>query len=181
MSISRQENTPCKKSNGFTLVELLVTIVIVGILASMATSAFDEYKRRANDAVAISALRNMITSFNVYLSDVGSMKNDPDININAFYSFGMGVNGVANIAPNIPNAQAKLLPGYIHPKNVGVFMNFTTEFYLAYASHCKGSLGAAGFYGEGNTVPRSFYLGSNTQLYSNFNGMNMAFDGSSCL
>ena len=57
------------KEKGFTLIELLVSVAIVGILASIAIPAFSDYKRKAYDAVAISNLKNMITSVEGYLVD----------------------------------------------------------------------------------------------------------------
>ena len=48
-------------SNGFTLVELLVVVVVVGILATIALSAFLDQRRKGWDAAVESDLRNAAT------------------------------------------------------------------------------------------------------------------------
>ena len=69
---------------GFTLVELLVSVAIVGILASIAIPAFSDYKRRAYDAHAISNITSMRTTMEAYLVDnvfaisVSSCRGDGD-------------------------------------------------------------------------------------------------------
>lgn len=60
---------------GFTLLELLVTVAIVGILAAIALPAFLQYRERAWDAVAESDLRNSITAQEAFFVDNESYRS----------------------------------------------------------------------------------------------------------
>lgn len=41
-------NSPYRSQNGFTLIELMVTVVIIGILASIAFPSYQEFVKRGN-------------------------------------------------------------------------------------------------------------------------------------
>jgi prepilin-type N-terminal cleavage/methylation domain-containing protein len=56
---------------GYTLLELLVTVGIVMILAASAVQAFDSYRKRAYEAVAIRYMRNWPPAQELYLLDQG--------------------------------------------------------------------------------------------------------------
>jgi prepilin-type N-terminal cleavage/methylation domain-containing protein len=57
------------RKNGFTFVELLIVIVIIGILASIAIPKFGNSKERAYIATMKADLRHLATSQESYLYD----------------------------------------------------------------------------------------------------------------
>jgi prepilin-type N-terminal cleavage/methylation domain-containing protein len=54
---------------GFTLIELMIVIAIIGILAAIAIPQFTNYKRRAANSASMSDLKNMATAQEVYHTD----------------------------------------------------------------------------------------------------------------
>jgi type IV pilus assembly protein PilA len=58
-----------KSSQGFTLVELMIVVVIVGILALIAIPRFSNTVQKSADAAAITDLRNAMSAQESYLVD----------------------------------------------------------------------------------------------------------------
>jgi prepilin-type N-terminal cleavage/methylation domain-containing protein len=56
---------------GFTLVELLVVVAIIGMLASLSIVALGSARTKARDAARVASVKNIQTALELYYSDTG--------------------------------------------------------------------------------------------------------------
>ena len=101
--------------NGFTLLELLVSVTVVGILASIAVPQYKIYKAKAYDSVAVSDLHSVVLAEESYF-----------IENNAYLS--------------CKDADCASLPGISNlSKGVHLEVDATESAYVITASHKNGS------------------------------------------
>lgn len=91
-----------KYNKGFTLVELMITVVIVGILASVAIPAYTQYTVRAKRAAAESFIMSVANKQEQYILDarqyattLALLSMTPPADVSAHYSITITTNMTA--------------------------------------------------------------------------------------
>jgi len=76
-----------RKNEGFTLIELMIVIAIIGILAAIAIPQFSAYRTRSYNSAAEADLRNAATAQEAYYVDNQTYKPDPNALLGSTYGF----------------------------------------------------------------------------------------------
>jgi type IV pilus assembly protein PilE len=135
-----------KKNSGFTLIEVLIVVAILGILMSIAVPAYTEYIVRAHRATAQQFLLDVAQRQEQYLLD----------NRQYATALGAGAGGLGMVVP------ADVSPYYNNPDFTGVNNAATPPAFLLFMSPKAGKMSA-----DGNLV-----INNATQKWRDTNGDN---------
>lgn len=69
-----------KRDQGFTIVELLIVIVVIGILALLVITTYSGIQSKARDAKRQSDLKSLQTQIEAFFSQNGYYPSQPDLN-----------------------------------------------------------------------------------------------------
>jgi len=71
--------TYSRNESGFTLLELLITVAIIGVLASIAIPSYQDYLKRARMTELAQQFGHMKSILNIYAQEVGAYPDDTHI------------------------------------------------------------------------------------------------------
>lgn len=150
-----------RNSSGFTIVELLVVIVVIGILAAITIVAYNGIQERARKANLISAVKAYNTNLNLYYVDNGKYPTtstyclgtgytdrtgdgNPDCrwgsgNVNPNAAFDTALNKYMQGTPKvgdyvIPNGSANVAGIYFMNDNLGMLDGKPQKNWLVYGT-----------------------------------------------
>jgi type IV pilus assembly protein PilA len=101
-----------KDQKGFTLIELMIVIAIIGILAAIAIPQFNAYRKRSYNSSAVADLRNAATAQEAYFVDESTYCGTTGTLISATYGLYLSDKVVFNITSH--NASSYVMTSY-HP------------------------------------------------------------------
>ncbi|PAS20118.1 pilin [Vibrio cholerae] len=81
-----------KQQQGFTLIELMIVVAIIGVLSAIAVPAYKDYVTKSEVASAVASLKSIITPAELHYQEYGAFPNDST----ELERVGVGSNAVKN-------------------------------------------------------------------------------------
>lgn len=128
-----------KKQSGFTIVELIIVIVVIGILALITITAFSGVTQRARNTERQADIKAIYSSLEYYATNNGGYPSQADL-VNAAWRTGNNMKGLDVEALRDPSQASGGVPaaGTAAPTAVGAYV------YSATPTSCVSPTVAAG-------------------------------------
>ena len=134
-----------KKQKGFTLIELMIVVAIIGVLSAIAVPAYKDYVKKSEGATALATMKSLITSAELWYQESGSFKaNDKDDILN-----NLGVDATTSPLGTISIEENKLIFTFGDKSAVDTGTTITYERNSSTGWKCNVSLEAI----ETNSCP----------------------------
>ncbi|PKF79250.1 pilus assembly protein PilA [Vibrio sp. vnigr-6D03] len=63
-----------KKQQGFTLIELMIVVAIIGVLSAIAVPAYQDYVKKSEAASAMATMKSILTPAELWYQEAGGFK-----------------------------------------------------------------------------------------------------------
>lgn len=68
-----------KKQKGFTLIELMIVVAIIGVLSAVAIPAYKDYVKKSEVASAVATMKSLITPAELYYQENGDITTSTNL------------------------------------------------------------------------------------------------------
>ncbi|GLQ73832.1 pilin [Vibrio penaeicida] len=65
-----------KKQQGFTLIELMIVVAIIGVLSAVAIPAYKNHVKKSEAATGLATARALVTNVDMYIQEIGAFPSD---------------------------------------------------------------------------------------------------------
>ncbi|HDY7619039.1 TPA: prepilin-type N-terminal cleavage/methylation domain-containing protein [Vibrio vulnificus] len=92
-----------KKQQGFTLIELMIVVAIIGVLSAIAVPAYKDYVKKSEGASALATMKSLITASELWYQENGSFKKTDETKILEYLGIASTSNKLGTISLTADN------------------------------------------------------------------------------